>query len=188
MPTTAIAKERNMAKRPQESEHNLAPGTLAVLAATPAVFDALFAEQRQGALDRLGDEGWSPNDVLAHLASIQRVALVGRVKAMLESDLPTLPDVDEHENLAAMGLRGRPAAELLHIFRDERAQAMLLFNSLRPDDLQRRGRHSLAGEITVADALHHMAYHDLLHIAQAANLLAEPISGRRGAMGEAFPV
>jgi hypothetical protein len=33
-----------------------------------------------------------------------------------------------------------------------------------------------------------MAYHDLLHLAQAANLLAEPMQRRRGALGEAFPV
>jgi hypothetical protein len=177
-----------MTKPTREPDLTLAPGTLAILAATPAVFDALFAAQPDEALDRPGDEGWSPNDVLAHLASIQRIALVVRVKTMLEGNLPLLPDVDEHENLAAFGLRGRRAGELLGIFSEERAQAMLLFSSLQPEDLGRRGRHSLAGEITVADALHHMAYHDLLHVAQAADLLAGPIQGRRGAMGEAFPV
>ena len=46
--------------------------------------------------------------------------------------------------------------------------------------MDRRGRHELAGEISVADAIHHMAYHDLLHLAQASNLLAEPMQRRHG--------
>jgi hypothetical protein len=171
-----------------ESSPGLVPGTLAVLASTPAVFEALFEGQPEDALNRAGEEGWSPKDVLAHLISIQGPALVDRVTAMLDTDLPLLPDADEHKLLAASGLRGRPAGELLRAFREERARAMPLLTRLRPQDLRRRGRHELAGEITVADAVHHMAYHDLLHVAQASDLLAEPIQRRRGAMGEAFPI
>jgi hypothetical protein len=177
-----------MTQQSAESGPDLAPGVLAVLASTPSVFDALFAAQPEDALDRPGDEGWSPKDVLAHLISIQGPALVDRVTAMLERDLPLLADADEQKLLAASGLRGRPAGVLLRMFREDRGPAVSILERLRPDDLRRRGRHQVAGEITVADAVHHMAYHDLLHIAQAADLLARPIRRRRGAMGEAFPV
>ena len=172
----------------EQAAESLAPGALAVLASTPAVFEALFAGQPKDALDRPGDEGWSPKDVLAHLISIQGPALVDRVTAMLDSELPLLPDADEHRLLEASGLRGRPERELLRMFSERRAQAMSLLERLRPEDLRRRGRHELAGEVSVADVIHHMAYHDLLHIAQASDLLAEPIRRRRGAMGEAFPI
>ena len=170
-----------------QPEEGLASGTTAILASTPKVLEALFDGQPEDALDRPGEEGWSPKDVLAHLISIQGPALVDRVKAMLDSDLPLLPDADEQKLLAASGLRGRAARELLQTFCEQRAQAVSLLDRLRPADLRRRGRHELAGEVSVADVIHHMAYHDLLHIAQAANLLAEPIRRRRGAMGEAFP-
>jgi hypothetical protein len=172
----------------EQAEGGLAPGTLAVLSSTPAVFEALFDGQREEVLSCPGEEGWSPNDVLAHLISIQGPALVDRVKAILDGDLPLLPDADEHKILAASGLRGRPARELLQMFSERRAQAMLLLERLRPEDLRRRGRHELAGEVSAADVIHHMAYHDLLHVAQAAGLLAEPIERRRGAMREAFPI
>ncbi len=166
----------------------LAPGTLAILTATPAVFPALFDGQPKEATDRRGAEGWSAKDVLAHLVSIQGPAIVERVKAMVDDDLPTLPDVDETVTLARSGLRDRPAQELVAKFIEERAKAVEYLRGLTSEQLGRKGVHQMAGEITVADAIHHMAYHDLLHVAQAANLLAEPIERSRGAMRVAFPV
>jgi len=170
------------------SGDGLAPGTLAVLTATPAVLEALLGRQPEDVLNRPGEEGWSPKDVLAHLISIQGPALVDRVRAMLDSDLPSLPNVDEHETLERSGLRDRPIHELLREFAEQRARAMLFLERLGSEEMRRRGRHELAGEVTVADAIHHMCYHDLLHIAQVSSLLAEPIEQRRGAMRQAFPV
>jgi uncharacterized damage-inducible protein DinB len=178
-------KERGMEQA--KSSDSLAPGTLAVLAATPAVFQALFAGQPEEALARRGVEGWSAKDVLAHLISIQQPAIIDRVRAMVDADLPALPDVDETVTLERSGLRDRPARELMAKFVDERARAVAYLQSLTPEQLRRRGRHQLAGEISAADAVHHMTYHDLLHIAQAANLLSEPIERSRGALGTAFP-
>jgi hypothetical protein len=172
----------------EQAVKGLAPGTLAVLSSTPAVLEALFDGQPEEVLRRPGEEGWSPNDVLAHLISIQRPALVDRVRAILDGDLPLLPDADEHKILAASGLRGRPARELLQMFSERRAQAMPLLERLQPKDLRRRGRHELAGEVSAAEVIHHMAYHDLLHVAQAASLLADPIERLRGAMRQAFPI
>ncbi|HUS81698.1 MAG TPA: DinB family protein [Dehalococcoidia bacterium] len=175
-------------ERANASSEGLAPGTLAALAAAPAVFEALFAGQPDAALERRGVEGWSAKDVLAHLVSIQPLTLVERVRAMVEGDVPSLPDIDEHVTLERSGLRDRPAPELVAKFTEERAQAMVFLDSLTQDQLRRRGRHEVAGEISAADAIHHVAYHDLLHIAQAANLLAEPIERSRGAMRTAFPI
>ena len=169
-------------------EDSLAPGTLTFMAAMPAVLQTLFARQSEDILGRRGREGWSPKDILAHLISIQQPALVDRVKAMLDHDLPLLPNVDEHETLEQSGLRDRPTQELLQTFTEQRGKAMLFLESLGQEEMRRRGSHELAGEISVADAIHHMAYHDLLHLAQISNLLAEAIEMRRGAMREAFPV
>jgi hypothetical protein len=42
--------------------------------------------------------------------------------------------------------------------------------------------HSGVGEISIADVIHHVAYHDLIHIAQAARLASAPLEPLRGAM------
>ncbi len=166
----------------------LIPGALTVLANTPAVFRALFEGQPEEMIERRGIEGWSAKDVLAHLISIQGQAIVERVRAIAENDLPALPDVDETITLERSGLRERRVSELNSMFMEERGKVVAYLKSLTPEQLRRRGVHSLAGEITAADAIHHMAYHDLLHIAQAADLLSEPIEHGRGAMRAAFPV
>ncbi len=171
-----------------KSSERLAPGALAVLGSTPVVFRALFDGQPDEAVERRGVEGWSAKDVLAHLISIQGPAIVERVRRMVDEDVPALPDVDEKVTLQESGLRERPARELVVTFAEKRRIAVDFLRGLTPDRLRRRGVHSLAGEITVADAIHHMAYHDLLHIAQAANLLAEPIEKNRGGLGKAFPI
>jgi DinB superfamily len=175
-------------ERANASSEELVPGTLAVLAATPAVFEGLFRGQPKEATDRRGVEGWSAKDVLAHLIAIQPGAVVERVRLIVEGGGSLLPNIDEHETLERSGLRDRPVGELLGRFVDERGRAVAFLEALTPEQLRRRGRHALAGEITAADAIHHMTYHDLLHIAQAANLLSEPIEQSRGPMRTAFPV
>jgi hypothetical protein len=166
----------------------LVAGTLAVLESTPSVFRALFEGQPAESVERRGVEGWSAKDVLAHLISIQPPAVVERVRMMVEKDMPALPDVDETVTLERSALRDRPVGELVPMFIEERAKAVGYLKSLTPEQLRRHGVHQLAGEISPVDAIHHMAYHDLLHIAQAANLLSEPIEQGRGGLGEAFPV
>ena len=175
-------------ERANASSESLAAGTLAVLAATPAVFEAMFRGQPEETVDRRGVEGWSAKDVLAHLIAIQPGAVVERVRLIVEGGDRLLPNIDEHETLERSGMRDRPAEELLAKFVEERGRAVAFLEALTPERLRRRGRHALAGEITAADAIHHMAYHDLLHIAQAANLLSEPIEQSRGSMRSAFPV
>jgi len=162
--------------------NGLEPGTLDVLAGTPATLRALLAGIPEEALSAPGAEGWSARDVVAHLASIQRTANVQRVRLMIEHDNPLIPNVDEEETLAASGLRSRPTADALATFERERGEAMAMLRSLTAEDLLRRGRHQVAGDLTVADIVHHIAYHDLLHVGQVAALLAAPIEQRRGAM------
>jgi len=38
------------------------------------------------------------------------------------------------------------------------------------------------GDLAIADIIHHVAYHDLVHVAQAARLAGEPLEQLRGAM------
>jgi hypothetical protein len=39
----------------------------------------------------------------------------------------------------------------------------------------------------MAHIVHHVAYHDLLHVRQVATLISAPLDAERGPMGESFP-
>jgi hypothetical protein len=129
-----------------------------------------------------GAEGWSPKDVVAHLASRQRPAVIARVGAILARPGAVLPDAPEEATLAQSGLRAQPMGEVLQAFSELRAEAMTLLRSIGPAQLALRGNHEVAGEVSVAEIINHLAYHDLLHIAQIARLLYVPIERERGAM------
>jgi hypothetical protein len=160
----------------------LEPGTIDRYAAAPAVLRALVAGLPAAVVEEPGPEGWSPKDVVAHLTSIQRAANIQRVKIMLDADDPLIPGIDEEQVLEASGLRQRPLADLLGQFERDRAEGVALLRSLTPGDLARTGRHAVAGALTIADVVHHIAYHDLLHVGQIAGLLAAPVEQRRGPM------
>lgn len=163
----------------------LEPGTIETLAATPAVLRALLGSLPQDAVEAPGAEGWSPRDVVAHLLSRHDDALVGRVRSLLEDDRPSVPDIPDETGMEA--LRGKPLAALLDEFAAKRAEALPWLRSLPHGQLTRTGRHEVAGTIAIADILHHLAYHDLMHVEQAARLVHTPIELRRGNMRSSFP-
>src|SRR5437660_11998306 len=136
-------------------------------------------------VERVGHEGWSARDVVAHLLARHDDALVGRVRAMLDQDDPVIPDIPNETGLDA--LRGRPLADLCDDLASRRVEATSWLRTLSDTQLARGGRHEVAGAITIADVLHHLAYHDLLHVAQAARLIAAPMERGRGAIRDAFP-
>ncbi len=64
---------------------------LDVYAATPATLRALLAALPEDLTSAPADAGWSPHDVVAHLASLTGLTLVGRVRAIVEQDDPEIP-------------------------------------------------------------------------------------------------
>jgi len=164
-----------------------AVSAIEVLDSTPSTLRALLGPLPEAAANEAGPEGWSPSDVLAHLISVQRPALVERIRLIVEGDEPPVPNIDEDEALASSGLRGKPIAELLDRFERERRDAMSWVKGLSPASFARGGQHEVAGRITAADQLNHFAYHDLAHIRQIVSLLIPRLERSRGAMGESFP-
>ena len=168
-------------------ERPLHPLVLLTLERTPAVARAMLGGMPDEVVLAAGAEGWSPRDVVAHLLSIHYAANVQRIRWMLDADDPVVPDVDEHATLEASGMRAWPMARLLDEYAAARADAMQWLRALTAEQLARTGRHAIAGSITIADVMHHVAYHDLLHLGQITQLLYAPVEQRRGAMGAAFP-
>ena len=160
---------------------------LQTLERTPTVLRVLLEGMPVEAIEARGPEGWSARDVVAHLLSIHYAANVQRVKWILENDNPVVPNVDEEATLESSGMRIWPLPKLLDEYAAARAESMVWLRALAPDDFTRTGRHEVAGVIAVTDVLHHIAYHDLVHIAQVAKLLSIPVEQRRGRMRAGFP-
>lgn len=165
---------------------SLIAGTLDVLAGTPAAMRGLLGALPDEIATRPADEGWSPRDVLAHVLSVQPWALAHRVQLMLDADDPAIPGIDEAEALARSGFRERPVSWLLSEFERMRQQHLAPLRALGFEQLGRSGRHEQLGTITVANVLHHMAFHDLGHLQQITATLQPVYDEGRGRMRDAY--
>ena len=163
-------------------EQPLLPSALDVLASTPATLRALLGGLPDNVTSASGDEGWSPKDVVAHMLSTHGPALIERVRTIVEQKGARVPNVDEQATLERSGLRSQPLPALLDEFARRRAQDIGWLRALTPEALVRTGQHEIAGAVSAADIVHHVAWHDLLHIGQICRMLAAPLHERRGAM------
>ena len=122
-----------------------------VLAQTLVTLRALLSTVPQEVVEAPADEGWSPKDVVAHLLATLPSTVVDRVRLILDADDPPLPNVDEQEALHSSGLRPKPLDELLDELERRRAEVVAWLRELTPEQLERTGRHEVAGEISIAD-------------------------------------
>jgi hypothetical protein len=164
------------------STTTLAPAALNVLRDNAGRAAQLLSCLPGEVIDAPGSEGWSPHDVVAHLASLTGPTFVDRVTLMLEHDDPDVPGIDEQDVLDRSGLRDKPLAALLDQFGAERARAVEWAETITAEQLRRAGQHQVVGELTVAEVIHHKAWHDLLHVRQVTALIAVPLDEGRGGM------
>ena len=154
---------------------------IAVLASTPEVMRSMLASLPDELVAAPDSDGWSARDVVGHHASRQEPAIVGRVRAILDRPGGPIPDVPA-SLMNREPFRARPFDVLLAEFAAGRAEAVALLDELTPEQMSWRGTHSGLGELSISEVIHHVAYHDLVHIAQAAHLAARPLEELRGGM------
>lgn len=154
---------------------------IAVLASTPATLRAMLVDLPNNILESTGGEGWAARDVVAHLSLRQRPAIIGRIEAIMANPGGPIPGVP-NDTAKQAELRLHDFDDLFRGFDTERQSIIAFLRNLRPGDMNLAGVHSEVGSISVADVIHHVAYHDLVHIAQAAELVAAPIEKLRGGL------
>ena len=148
--------------------------TAALLARTPAALDGLLRDLPDAWTH--GDEGagtWNAFDIVGHLIHGERTDWMPRLRIVLEAgEGRTFDPFDMQGHVAE--IRGRSMNALLDEFARLRQQnvADLRAMRLRPEDLQRRGRHPEFGPVTVAQMLTTWATHDLTHLHQLSRVLA----------------
>ena len=163
------------------SDVSLVSGAISVLKSTPAVLRAMLGPLPADLIAVEGKGGWSARDVVAHLSVRQRAAIVGRITAVLAEPGATLPQVPQ-QLMDVTPYRSRPLDELFREFEEGRAEAVGVVEQVTPEELQLRGVHTGVGEVSIAEIVHHLAFHDLVHISQAADLALAPLEPLRGAM------
>jgi DinB superfamily len=148
--------------------------TVALLIRTPAALDALLRGlPDRWALSNEGKDTWSPFDIVGHLIFGERTDWMPRVRIILQSG-ETRP-FDPFDRFAQeKESQDKSLEQLLDTFarlREENLAELRALN-LKPQDLQRRGRHPELGVVTLSQLLATWAVHDLTHLHQLSRVLA----------------
>ena len=148
--------------------------SVSLLIRTPTVLQALLRELPESwTLRNEGEATWSPFDIVGHLIGGERTDWLPRVKTILESgESRTFEPFDRtgHER----EIHGKSLGQLLDEFarlRSENLSELRALN-LRPEDLERRGRHPAFGAVTLSQLLATWAVHDMTHLHQISRVMA----------------
>jgi DinB superfamily len=148
--------------------------TMSLLARTPAALDALLRDlPRAWTMRNEGEKTWSVFEVVGHLIHGERTDWMPRVKRIIESgESQPFEEFDRwgHEQ----EIQGKSLGELLREFARLRLENLddLRALNLRPEDLERRGKHPALGVVTLSELLATWAAHDLTHLHQISRIMA----------------
>jgi hypothetical protein len=148
--------------------------TISLLGRTPAALDALLRDLPETwTLRNEGEKTWSAFDVVGHLIHAERADWVPRVKMLLEfGETRPFAKFDRwgHER----EVQGKLLGQLLDEFARVRAENLTELRGLglRPEDLEKKGRHPAFGAVTLSELLATWAAHDLTHLHQISRVMA----------------
>jgi hypothetical protein len=150
------------------------PETLALLARTPAVLDVLLRGLPDSwTLRNEGGASWNASEVVAHLIHAERTDWIPRARMILHAgETQTFEPFNRGGHIQES--QGQSLPQLLDSFTRSRAESLdqLRAFNLRPDDLDRRGRHPALGSVTLSALLATWAVHDLTHLHQISRIMA----------------
>lgn len=141
--------------------------------------DGLISQFREGylaveqAISGLTDEdldrpgrggGWTPRQVVHHLADSEATAYV-RLRKLIAEDQTVIQAYDEPEFARRLHY-DRPIGSSLAVLKAVRAASLELLESLTPAEWNRRGTHAESGAYSVDDWLRIYAGHSLDHANQ----------------------
>ncbi len=127
---------------------------------------------------RPSEQEWSVKEQLVHLAAFERLWLEWAMKVRDEPGCevgPPPPNPPAYADAAT-----RPVADLVRELVSARSDTIAAIQGLTEDELTRKGKHLLFGEMSVLQMLRSLYRHDRMHIDQMAG--REP-SFRPGALG-----
>jgi len=165
-------------------EHNL-QHTISLLVRTPGALSALLRDLPETwTLRNEGADTWSAFDVVGHLIHADRTDWMPRVSTILKfGDGQAFAPFDRWGHVRES--QGKSLGQLLDQFANVRAEKLeeLHALNLRPEDLERRGRHPALGVVTLSELLATWAAHDLNHLHQMSRVMAHQYRQAVGPFG-----
>src|SRR5438270_11343017 len=154
-------------------EHNL-QHTIELLARTPATLNALLRDlPEEWTLRDEGENTWTVFGVVGHLIHAEQADWMPRINMILRfGETRPLPSFDRSGHVRES--EGKSLRELLDQLARLRAENLdqLRALRLRPEDLQRRGKHPALGAVTLSELLATWAAHDLTPLHQISRIMA----------------
>lgn len=126
---------------------------------------------------------WAPVEVAAHLADAEMLFGL-RLRQMLTATDPVLPGLNGAALAARSGYLEWPPLLAAGRFTVRRAETLELLDTCTAHDLERKGRHSHRGFISIADLVAVMLAHDTTHLGQIRQRLVEPAAEPSLTQGE----
>ena len=155
------------------TEHNLQQ-TVSLLTRTPAALNALLRDlPEQWTQRNEGEKTWSAFDIVGHLIHGELTDWLPRARMILEfGDNKSFERFDRFAQ--ERDSKGKSLGDLLDEFARLRAKNLdeLRAMNLRPEDLERRGRHPVLGVVTLSQLLATWPAHDLTHLHQLSRVMA----------------
>jgi len=156
---------------------------IAILALTPDKLKREIASMSSKEIrTRPVPNKWSVQEVLAHLDDIEEVGMRARVAAMVETDNPILPSIDQEKRAEEMKYNRKDPLKSLASFARQRQTNVKWLAKLRPPQLRRKGRHQKVGELSVQELVTEWAFHDLGHLKQILEIKRYGLYPRIGNM------
>lgn len=140
-------------------------------AATAEFLEAAHAVA-EGDLDRHHPEGWSPRQIIHHLADSETQSYL-RIRRLLAEENSVIQGYDEEAwaECKTLGYTELPVAVSLRVYEAVRAASAGIIERLTEADLERTGNHTERGLISVAHWLDMYTRHPREHRQQLEHAL-----------------
>jgi hypothetical protein len=139
----------------------------------PLIVDQALERLTAEELDhRPSGGGWSPRQVVHHLADSEMTSAI-RLRRLLAEDDPQIQGYDEEEFARRLHYDSRPLRPSLDAFRASRATTADILDLLDDEDWARAGNHSEVGPYSVEAWLEIYAAHGHDHAGQIAESVAD---------------
>lgn len=148
-------------------DYNKLAAMLAILRATPAVFDTQLRVLKRRAWNIRPRPGeWAPNEILCHLRDVDQEVNLPRLQKIIQEDNPFLPGMDTDPWAEERHYLHQDGAQALRSFTAARLKMLSLLEGLSPKDWQRTARHAILGPTRLEELVSITAAHDRLHVRQ----------------------
>jgi hypothetical protein len=153
-----------------------------ILSNTPFVLKSLLENlSEEWTRSSRNTEGWGPFDIVGHFIHAEETDWIPRAEIILrQGENRVFEPFDRYAQFDKS--KGKTLGELLAIFAERRRESLEALTSwnLTEEKLRLKGTHPELGEVSLEQLLATWVVHDLTHLRQLANVLAQKYAAHVG--------